>query len=257
MAIVEQGITGAFIGKVGTVIGYQLNGQNVMRSIGRRRTKPFSELELLNQAKMKVTSEFLRPIKSFIKFGFREVAPEGSRVGAFQLAQSHVRKQALDFDAEGKPFVNPAKVLISKGSLEPPRNCRITQDGNRLIFNWDPANGAEYHRLLTLAYDGDSFRFFRNLGAERGSGEDVWDLSHLDLLERPLHVYAAFRSTVSDKISDSVYCGTIQPGAVKPEIIKKTSVAPSEPGTDRSHPQTPPAPPSPPSGQFELAFPDR
>src|SRR5690606_18725893 len=142
MAIVEQGINGPFRGKVGSVIGYQLNGQNVMRSIGRRRTKPFTELELLNQARMKVTSEFLRPIKPFVKFGFREVAPEGSRVGAFQLAQSHVRKHALDFDAEGKPFVNPAKVLISKGSLEPPRNCRVRRDGNQLIFTWDPTGGA-------------------------------------------------------------------------------------------------------------------
>lgn len=251
MAIVEQGITGAFIGKVGTVIGYQLNGQNVMRSIGRRRTKPFTELELLNQAKMKVTSEFLRRIKPFVKFGFREVAPEGSRVGAFQLAQSHVRKQALDFDADGKPFVNPAKVLISKGSLEPPRNCRLTRDGDRLIFTWDKAAGAAgHHRLLTLAYDGDSFSFFRDLGAARSSGEDVWELSHLHLLERPLHVYAAFRSTISDTISDSVYCGVIKTVTIK-------SSAPSAPDTGRSHPQTPPAPPTPPSGQYELAFPDR
>ena len=251
MAIVEQGITGAFIGKVGPVVGYQLNGQNVMRSIGRRRTKPFSELELLNQAKMKVTSEFLRPIKSFVKFGFREVAPEGSRVGAFQLAQSHVRKQALDFDAEGKPFVNPAKVLISKGSLEPPRNCRVTQEGNRLSFKWNAIGEGGDHRLLTLAYDEDSFRFFRDLGAARSSGEDVWELPFLHLLERPLHVYAAFRSTVSDKISNSVYCGTIEPGTIKEPL------APSAPDTGRSHLQTPPAPPTPLSGQYELTFPDR
>ncbi len=244
MAIAEQGINGPFRGKVGSIIGYTLNGQNVMRSIGRRK-RPFTELELLNQAKMKVTSKFLSGIKPFVKFGFRGEAPEGSRVGAFQLAQSHVRKHALDIDSEGNPFVDPAKVLISKGSLEPPLNCRVRREGNRLIFHWDYPNRYGYHRLLTLAYDADLFRLFRDLGAERSKGEDVWDVAHLDFLEKPLHVYAAFRSTISDEISDSVYCGAIMPSV------------PFVPDTGRSRPQTPPAPPSPPSGQYELTFPDR
>lgn len=245
MAIIQHGINGPFRGKVGSVIGYTLNGQNVMRSIGKRRTRPFTELELLNQAKMKVTSEYLGRIKPFVKFGYRTEAPNGSRIGAFQLAQSQVRKHALEIDSEGKPFVNPAKVLISKGNLEPPTNCSVKAEGNRLIFRWDYLKRGGYHRLLTLAYDGDSFRFFRDLGEERRNGADIWDLHNLDLLEQPLHVYAAFRDTITGEISDSVYCG-----AIKPSV-------PSVPDIDRSHPQTPPAPPSPPSGQYELAFPDR
>ncbi len=245
MAIAEQGINGPFRGKVGSVIGYQLNGQNVMRSISKPRKRPFTERELLNQAKMKVTSQFLERIRFYVKFGFRGEAPEGSRVGAFQLAQSQVRKHALEIDSEGKPFVNPAKVLISKGNLEPPLNCSVTAEGDRLFFRWDYLESGGYHRLLTLAYDGDSFHFFRDVGAERRSGQDTWDLHDLDLLEQPLHVYAAFRNTMTDEISDSVYCGAIEPSA------------PSVPGTDRSRPQTPPAPPSPPSGQYALTFPDQ
>ena len=244
MAIAERGINGPFRGKVGSIVGYTLNGQNVMRSVGRR-TRPFTELELLNQAKMKVTSEFLMPIKPFVKFGFRTEAPEGSRIGAFQLAQSQVRKHALEIDPEGNPFVNPAKVLISKGSLEPPLNCSVTAEGDRLFLRWDYLNRGGYDRLLTLAYDGDSFRFFRDLGAERRSGEDTWDLRGLDLLEQPLHVYAAFRHTMTGEISDSVYCGAIGPSV------------PSAPDTGRSRPQTPPVPPSPPSGQYALTFPDQ
>ncbi len=243
MAIATQGINGPFRGKVGSVIGYTLNGQQVMRSVGRR-TRPFTELELLNQVKMKVTSEFLRRIKPFVKFGFRNEAPEGSRVGAFQLAQSYVRKHALELDAAGKPFVNPAKVLISKGPLEPPQNCTVVRDGNRLVFRWDYLNLGGNHRLLTLAYDGDSFRYFRDLGGERNKGEDEWDVPYLHLLERSLHVYAAFRNTITNEISDSVYCGAIDPASV-----------PSVPSIGHSRPQTPPAPPIPPSGQYELTFP--
>lgn len=244
MAIIEGGINGPFRGKIGSVIGYTLNGQNVIRSVGRR-TRPFTKLELLNQAKMKVTSAFLGPIKPFVKFGFQAQAPKGSRVGAFQLAQSQVRKYALEIDSEGNPFVNPAKVLISKGDLEPPLNCSVRAEGNRLFFRWDYLKASTYHRLITLAYDGDSFRFFRDLGAEQSSGEDTWDLRGLDSLEQPLHVYAAFRHTMTGELSNSVYCGAIEPPV------------PSEPDTGRSRPQTPPAPPTLPSGQYELTFPDQ
>lgn len=56
MAIVKNGINGKFSGKVGSVIGYQLGDQNVIRTVGERR-KPFSPLELLNQKKMKAERE--------------------------------------------------------------------------------------------------------------------------------------------------------------------------------------------------------
>src|SRR5690606_36272383 len=121
MAIGHQGINGPFKGKIGVVVGYNLNGQQVMRSVGKR-IKPFTAMELLNQGKMRAVSKFLGPINPIVKFGYRREAPAGSRVGPFQLAQSYVRKNAIDFDEEDKPFVNPAKVLISRGELEPPLN---------------------------------------------------------------------------------------------------------------------------------------
>ncbi len=244
MAIAKQGINGVFKGKIGSVVGYELGGQNVMRSVGRR-TKPFSQLELLNQAKMKVVSEFLGRIKPYVKFGFQREAPAGSRVGAFQLAQSYTRKNAVDVDDDGKPFVNPEKVLISRGQLPPPVNCKATQEGNVLVLSWDhEAKHSPYDRLVVLLYDGDSFRFFQDIGAERREMRHIIDYPYFHLIEGPVHVYAAFRDTMQDRISDSVYCGSIKP---------KT---PSSPNIDRARPHTAPEPPSPPNGQLGLAFPD-
>ncbi len=211
MAIAAQGINGAFSGKVGSVVGYQLNGQQVMRSVGRR-TRPFTELELLNQAKMKVVSEFLAPIKPFVKFGYQREAPPGSRVGPFQLAQSYVRKNAVDLDDERKPFVNPAKVLISMGKLEPPLNCTLEHEGKRLTLRWDHSGQASgVDRLMLLLYDGDMFRYFREIGAERREEMETLEIDLLRFMEKPVHVYAAFRGTMVDEISDSVYCGVIEP----------------------------------------------
>ena len=208
MAIVKNGITGPFKGKVGSIIGYELGGQNVIRSVGSR-TKPFTKLELLNQAKMKVVSEFLSPIKPYINFGFKREAPKGSRVGAFQLAQSYTWKNAVELDVNDQPYINPAKVLISKGPLAPPHNCVMEWEGNRLVLRWDFMSGGMDDRLMILLYDADLLRIFREIGAARKDQLDIWDINPPKDKNRPIHVYAAFRDTLFDRISDSVYCGTI------------------------------------------------
>lgn len=215
MAIGNQGINGPFRGKIGTVVGYTLNGEQVMRSVGKR-IKPFTPLELLNQAKMKAVSKFLSPIQNIVKFGYQQEAPPGSRVGAFQLAQSYVRKNAIDLDEEGKPFVNPAKVLISRGPLEPPLNPTAEREDDRLTIQWEQSGNAwGEDRLVLLLYDGYLFRHFRESGAERKEGTESLVIDGLRRIEQPVHVYAAFRSAFSGRISDSVYCGVLTPTGIE------------------------------------------
>jgi len=208
MAIAKHGINGPFSGKIGSVIGYEVGGQHVMRSVGRR-TKPFNERELLNQAKMKVVSEFLRPIKPYIQLGFGQLASAQQRIGAFQLAQSYTFKQAIELNVNGKPFVNPEKVLISTGELVPPSDLSVLREGNRLTFQWDSSEGNKFDRLMVLLYDSVQFSFFLEAGANRREGRETWDVEYLNHLNTPMHVYAAFRDTITGGISGSVYCGVI------------------------------------------------
>lgn len=209
MAIAKNGITGAFSGKIDSIVGYELNGQNVIRSVGVRRKKA-TLLEQLNRAKMKVTSEFLSPIKPYIKFGFKREAPVGSRIGAFQLAQSYTRKNAIDLDAADQPYVNPEKVLISKGPLTPPHRCTVERDGTQLTFRWELIDrGGWNDRLMVLLYDMDTLRDFREIGARRKDQTDVWENDLLRFTDKPVHVYVAFRDTLFDTVSDSVYCGVV------------------------------------------------
>lgn len=242
MVIVKQGINGPFIGKVGSVIGYELNGQNVMRTVGRR-TKPFSKLELLNQAKMRVVSSFLAPIKPFVKYGFQREAPEGSRVGAFQLAQSHVRKHAIALDGDDQPFVDPTCVLFAKGRLEPPLDCTVQREGKSgVTLRWKAPAASRHDRLLVLLYDGYMFRHFHHGGAERGSLTDFFDVPLLDCIDDPVHVYAAFENSLLDRISNSVYCGVIEPVQAALPVVESKPV--SDPAPIAQH------------GQLDLAFPD-
>ncbi|WP_262245136.1 DUF6266 family protein [Parapedobacter soli] len=211
MAIAHGGINGPFSGKVGTVVGYTLNGQQVMRMVGRRK-RPFTALELLNQAKMRAVSKFLAPIKPFVKFGYQREAPPGSRVGAFQLAQSYVWKNAIVVNDGGEVFVDPAKVLISRGTLAPPLNATVELEDTRFTIRWEQSDGARGDdRLMFLLYDGGTFRHFQEIGAERKAGMESKEISWLRFAENPIHVYAAFRDTFFDRISDSVHCGVLTP----------------------------------------------
>ncbi len=40
MAIIRKGILGGFEGKVGNIIGYNLRGQNIIRSVPRKDKRP-------------------------------------------------------------------------------------------------------------------------------------------------------------------------------------------------------------------------
>ncbi|HLT87033.1 MAG TPA: hypothetical protein VKZ57_05540, partial [Sphingobacterium sp.] len=89
MAIQKDGPNGAYIGKVGSVYGYVLHGQNIIRGARKPSTKKPTPAMLLNRAKMKVASSFSTMLVPCLRYGYRALAPKGSRVGAVQLAQSH------------------------------------------------------------------------------------------------------------------------------------------------------------------------
>ena len=58
MAIIKNGILGNFSGKAGTVVGYQLYDQGVMRGNAKARKVLFTPAELKNQDKFTTPGSF-------------------------------------------------------------------------------------------------------------------------------------------------------------------------------------------------------
>ena len=65
-----QGINGPFSGKVGTVVGYMWNDVAVIRVQTSKRTKPFSDKELNQQARFALMNQFLIPVKESAQYQF-------------------------------------------------------------------------------------------------------------------------------------------------------------------------------------------
>lgn len=210
MAILKKGIHGPFTGRVGNIVGYELNGQNVIRSLPNYTKRKPSPLALINRQRMAAVSTFLKPMQVAIRFGYRNIAPKGSRVGPFQTAQSHVFKDALDYGPGNVPFVNPEKVLVFRGKLKAPKilNAHRYETGIRL--QWDPTNIID-GVLVALAYcPEERFIDFQETLAFTKKGTVDWELSAriLDSCAN-MHVYVGVYNVMLGELSDSVYAGCL------------------------------------------------
>ena len=62
MGTYNKGILGPFSGKVGTVVGANWRGKDIMRSLPKKTNRTLSEMQLLQRQLFATVSEFLIPI---------------------------------------------------------------------------------------------------------------------------------------------------------------------------------------------------
>ncbi|PRD46073.1 DUF6266 family protein [Sphingobacterium haloxyli] len=213
MAVLKGGINGPFSGRVGNIVGYELNGQAIVRSLPSRPKRKPTKLAALNQQRMKAVSQFLRPIKPIINWGYKDLAPPGSRIGSFQQAQSYTFKNALDYDGDNNntPYVNPEKVLLFRGEEQPPKNPRVRREGNALVFEWDPLYAGRHDEIFVAAiYDGAHTFDLLTSGPDLSARSYTWEPFGSTMMGKvPFHVYVGSKNTFTDKLSDSVYLGVV------------------------------------------------
>lgn len=210
MAIVKQSIYGSISGKLGGIVGYELNGQNILRSVPSYTKRPPSAMEAINRAKMAAASKFLKPIKRIIVFGYKNLAPKGSRVGPFQTAQRHVFKEATEVGENSMVYVNPEKVFVFRGDLTAPARVEVVRQENGINITWDKKPWKE-PLLLVLAYAPEKDYFLFEEGPVRAE-EGIFNLSIPErvLSDLPhIHVYIGFYDIINDRLSDSVYGGCV------------------------------------------------
>ncbi|WP_164112647.1 MULTISPECIES: DUF6266 family protein [Sphingobacterium] len=210
MAILKDGINGPFSGKVGSVVGYELNGQAIIRGLPNYVKRKPSPLALINRNRMKAVSKFLAPINETIKFGYKNLAPPGSRIGAFQKAQSYIFKTALEYNEDTIPYVNPEKVLVFRGNLQIPIVTSLNRNKNKLTIAWEAQRYQDKHyNILLLAYDIEKEVSIYDGGASTISGQLEWQLpEHFSKIEQ-LHIYFGVLDMFTGEMSDSVYAGCI------------------------------------------------
>jgi len=122
--VLKSGANGNFSGKAGSVVGYVLNGQGIIRGMPRRKKKKPTAKEQANRDKFAMLQFWLQPLLHYLRIGFKDYAPTFQ---GFVAAKSYNNKYALQQREEGCFFVNPALALISHGALPLPEALQMEE----------------------------------------------------------------------------------------------------------------------------------
>lgn len=213
MAKLDQGILGAFSGKVGHVVGMENGGENYMRAWKSRIKNPKTDAQLAQRAKFDLMQSFVNEIANMLEVGFGGRSVKMKPVNA---AMSYNIKHAVvgeypDYEID---FPN---VKVSTGRLRPPVNARVSVSPGQLKFTCDDNTGENNAYaddiIIALAYDKDAKESYScTLTSPGRRHEDPPNL----LINIPAHAaghrmetYMAFYSKKKRKASDSVYCGEV------------------------------------------------
>ena len=148
MAILKDG---AFIGKIGTIVGCTWKGKHYVRRIPVRTAAP-TQREIENRYAFNLVNEWLKPIHDFVRLGFRNYSPTVSGINA---ACSMLHKTALTRDGMNSS-IDASLVQVSFGELELPAELQLVQESDSLLLTWNPQSGlnkGSHDRLIILAYD--------------------------------------------------------------------------------------------------------
>jgi hypothetical protein len=212
MGKLKNGAFGHLTGRVGNLICYTLNGENITRQVGEI-SKPATEKKLANYQKMTVTNIFQKTILPFLNVGFAKAAMD-KKQNPYNEAMSFNKKNALKGEY---PFIEMdySKALVSKGTLPPPVSPSINLFPNGVEFKWEMPDDMEYryryNRAMLLLYfpqgvdaSGQPYAVWELNGARR---KDGFDFIGLDANEigRPFEAYLSFISDDRLEVSDSVW----------------------------------------------------
>jgi len=138
MGTYNKGILGPFSGKVGTVVGANWRGKDVMRSLPKKTDRTPTETQLLQREKFTIMSEFLTPMAPVITRYYGSGSGEKTRMNQ---AMSYHLKEAISY-VDPDFIIEYNKVQISKGDLLGIQNPTVGQAGaNELKYNWTNNSG--------------------------------------------------------------------------------------------------------------------
>lgn len=210
MARITKGILGGFSGKVGTIVGANWRGKDIIRSIPTPSNRPPSEKQMLQQMKFKLVVSFLRPLGSIQKKYFGLNSGSKSRIN---LAVSYTINEAVQMVAD-IPELIYNKILITKGELTGFQNAAATpKTGNIIELTWEDntaqgnATGTDQVTIICYSKELGSFAIFEAT-AERSALTTAVTVPTF-YTGKEMQVWAYLNTKEQNTACNSFYLGTV------------------------------------------------
>jgi hypothetical protein len=210
MGNLRNGLFGGFHGRIGNLVGYTLKGKHVIRTIGKS-SKPLTPARKANCEKMRVVNEILKPSIHAIRSGFRLVVA-GTDKNEYNEAVSYNKKNALQ-GIYPDISLDYTKVLMSMGTLPVAVKPSISQNQEKITFNWEISDSpaSEYHTdrtMLVIYFPDIKETCCQLIGAKRVEGKDVIVIG-LEHINERMEAYISFAKDNGKAVSNSVHAGSL------------------------------------------------
>ena len=210
MAKLPNGINGPFIGKSGNIVGYMLNGINVIRTIGKNMGERTSG-QKANEQRMSLISSLSTKIQDFLRFGFQSVADPGKQ-GPVNYCNS-INKEVAVKGKYPNQKTNFKKLVVAQGSIPPPFKPAVKVIENGIEFSWkadlEEEGADKTDQIMLLAYLPKSKKaIIMASGARRTAEKEILGLPEFNK-ETAVQLYMAYVSDDRLNASNSIYMGKI------------------------------------------------
>lgn len=177
MGVIQKGILGGFSGKVGTVVGANWRGKDVIRSLPKKSRRMATEQQEMQRLKFTLVAKFLSPVKPIVSAYFGQPAGEKSR---YNLATSYHLTEAVTGDNPDFSIDFP-KVILTKGDLLGLEAPEANPEANAtLSFSWIDNSGqgqaVAEDLVLVMVYNESKSSFEYRQTAVRSAGTFTFDL---------------------------------------------------------------------------------
>lgn len=207
---IQYSKTGLMKGKISNLTFYVRYGEQIVRqSSNPNHHDRKSPAQLNHRMKITLMTEFLSPIKDFLKTSFKSVV-SGK---AYHQASSYLMKNAFTI-IDDEPVLDCQKALVCQGFLTPPENAAVRVEDGRIVFSWTDNSGQASanadDQLVFLLYDAwFNFRSSMELPHTASRSDESFSPVFERVTYGDFHVYMAFRKDDDTDISNSVYAGMI------------------------------------------------
>ena len=213
MGTYNKGILGPFSGKVGTVVGANWRGKDVMRSLPKKTDRTPTETQLLQREKFTAVSNFLTPISNVVSLYYGSGSGELTR-----------RNQAMSYHMkEAVTYVDPNfeilfdKVQISKGDLLGIQNPTASSPAaGEIKFNWEDNSGQgsakNTDQLIVVLYSPLEDIYYTNGNAATRDAARVTLTLPTYFAGLEVQAWITFASATGKSYATSVYLGAVAIG---------------------------------------------
>ncbi len=203
-----NGVNGAFKGRIGNIVYYELDGVQIARSIGQH-PGTFSKAQLANQQRTAVVSKFLNPIKAFISLSFK--SPEFKAKNYPYNKASSYNKINATMGEYPNISMDFSKVRIAQGDLQEAQNAEVNAVEGGMKFTWTYDDKADRERkedqvMLMAYFPKKETALFIYSGARRTAKEALLAIDP-SFAGEEAETYIAFVSDDRTGIANSVYTG--------------------------------------------------